>query len=733
MTLRENGGQVNQHMFGWRAYSRVSGFFELTEEFKKEVAHFDGMGSLYGLFRADAWSGVNWSNGIAPKYCAGVANRIQRYVIENTRLGIPVLLSEEVPHGHQALGGTLSPTNLGAASSWNPELYEKFMSLAGAEVRGRGGNLGLVSCLDIMRDPRWGRSEECFGEDPFLAALFTASAVRGLQGAGLAAVLKHFCAQGACEGGRNLGAASIGERELREIHLPPMQAGVEAGALACMAAYNEIDGVPCHANRKLLTGILRQEWGFEGFVMADGKALDRLRLLAGDDESAAAMALNSGVDLSLWDTPFYVLERAVELGKVREELLDQAVSRILRVKLELGLFENPYVPEPIDIPDRKEIQETNLQLARESLVLLKNEGGLLPLNGVKRIAVVGPNADNIYNQLGDYTAPQRGEECMTVLKGIREAAGEDILVDFAVGCGVRELTTAGFEAAVQAARDADVVIAVMGGSSARNVNEAGDEGGAAVAGAVGEMDCGEGMDVAGLEPGGVQHELVAALVESGTPVVVVLIQGRPYAVGEMVENVPAVLCAWYPGQQGGRAVADVLFGKFNPCGKLPVTIPRSSGVLPVCYNRKNIGREIRYCNESSPELFPFGFGLSYTSFTYGEPQCSPSVIGKAQLDDGETVTVSVKVRNSGDCPGRETVQLYIQDMEASVTRRVKDLKGFRKVCLKPDETTDVVFELGQAELGIWNSQMNFCVEPGFVHIFTGADSTDSGFAELVII
>ncbi|MGE4489808.1 MAG: glycoside hydrolase family 3 N-terminal domain-containing protein [Kiritimatiellales bacterium] len=734
MTLSEKVGQLNQHMFGWKAYCRCGSSYELTQAFRDEVTHFDGMGALYGLFRADPWSEVTWENGILPEHCARVANQIQHYVLEHTRLKIPILLSEEVPHGHQALGGTLSPVNLGSASSWNPELYGRMMNLIGEEVRRRGGHLGLVSCLDILRDPRWGRSEECFGEDPYLASRFAAAATRGLQSAGMAAVLKHFCAQGDCEGGRNLNPATIGPRELREIHLPAMRAGVNAGALGCMAAYNEIDGIPCHANRDLLTGILRDEWGYEGFVMADGKALDRLRLLAGDDESAGAMALKAGVDLSLWDAPFYKLENAVEQGKVKEEEIDLAVRRILRVKFELGLFEHPYVDEnvPVEIQSN-EIRETNLQLARESLVLLKNENQLLPLNGAKRIAVIGPNADSLYNQLGDYTAPQRSGDGITVLQGIRAEAGSDVTVDYVRGCGVRDSSQEEFDAAVQAAKNADVVIAVMGGCSSRDFSVCGDETGAAKAGSSStEMDCGEGMDVADLEPGGVQTELVEALAETGVPVVLVLIQGRPYAAGRMIGRASAVLCAWYPGQQGGKAVAEVLFGKFNPCGKLPVTFPRSSSVLPVYYNRKNIGREIRYCNESSPELFPFGFGLSFTTFEYSKLQLSSAVIRPEALVRGERVVVSVDVQNIGRCGGHEVVQLYIRDVESSVVRRVKELKGFKKVWLEPGEMQTVSIEIGREGLSVWDASMTFTVEPGLIEIMCGSSSADVLKTELLI-
>ena len=340
MTIKEKVGQLNQKMYGWDAYKRSKDGIVLTEEFMNQVAFGEGMGALYGLLRSDPWSKVTFENGIPTHDSAKIANMVQRYMIENTRLGIPVLLSEECPHGHQALDGTMIPTNIGAGSTWNPELMEEIYAHVAEEVRSRGAHLGLISTLDILRDPRWGRSEECYSEDPYLASRMTVAAVNGLQGDAtglhkqqkIVAVLKHFAAQGSGEGGRNAAPANIGERELREVHLPGMKAGVEAGALGCMAAYNEIDGVPCHANAKLLTGILRDEWGFEGIVMADGVAIDRLVLQAGDYEAAAAMALAAGVDLSLWDTSFTTLEKSVENGKAKlSVLIEQFVESLYQI------------------------------------------------------------------------------------------------------------------------------------------------------------------------------------------------------------------------------------------------------------------------------------------------------------------------------------------------------------------------------------------------------------------
>ncbi|WP_128660568.1 glycoside hydrolase family 3 protein, partial [Paenibacillus sp. 598K] len=573
MTLKEKVGQVNQHMYGWNAYTRNGDQVELSEAFKEHVAWGEGMGALYGLYRADPWSAVTYKTGVPTADNARFANQVQRYVIENTRLGIPVLLSEECPHGHQALDGTLLPVNLAVGSTWNPELAEQAYSLVAAELRARGAHLGLVSALDMLHDPRWGRSEECYSEDPHLASRFTSAVVRGLQGTDpaqlqqddkVAAILKHLCGQGAAQGGHNAGPAAIGERELREIHLPAAKAGQEAGAVGYMAAYNEIDGIPCHANPHLLNEILRDEWGFDGLIMADGTAIDRLLALTGDHPSAAALALASGVDLSLWDKAFTTLETAVEQGLADIAHLDEAVRRVLTLKYRLGLFDNPYTDEELPAQRVKSPQAvaTNLQLAREAAVLLRNEGGTLPLGEqARRIAVIGPNADQLYHQLGDYTSIQAEGTGVTVLQGIREQAPAGAEVRYAQGCSVRSDDRSRFEEAVREAAAADVAVLVLGGSSARRFDEVFDSNGAAIIadGPPSDMDCGEGVDLADLRLGGVQEELVRAVAETGTPVVAVVIQGRPHALSAIEPHCQAILCGWYPGTEGGRAIGEILF------------------------------------------------------------------------------------------------------------------------------------------------------------------------------
>lgn len=726
MTLKEKVGQVNQKLYGWEVYEKTDTGYVLTEKFKEHVQRWDGLGVLYGLFRSDPWSAIHFDNGITVEASAEVANMIQQYVKENTRLGIPVLLSEECSHGHQGLDSMITPVNLGIGATWNPELHEKLMAAVAEEVRAKGAHLALVSTLDILRDPRWGRSEECFSEDPFLAAQLTEAVVNGMQGKQadlipedkMIAVLKHFAAQGNGAGGKNAAPASIGERELREIHLPSMRAAIQSGVLACMAAYNEIDGIPCHANGHLLQQILREELGFNGVVMADGCALDNLVALTESREKAAALALESGVDISLWDDVYPALEAAVELGLVSEEKLNDAVRRVLTLKYKMELFDNPFV-EKNPQRNKEQSEKINLESARQSIVLLKNDG-ILPLKKeLKRIAVIGPNADAMYNQLGDYTPFQRESRVITVLKGITSLAKEAEVV-YEQGCGIRSAYEEGLEKAVRLASSSDVAVVVLGGSSARDFNAQFDLNGAVI-NTTGEeeMDCGENVDTADLELGGLQLKLLQKVIETGTPVVVVLISGRPHAIPWIAEHAPAIVSAWYPGQMGGQAIAEILFGEVNPSGRLPVSIPRSAMQLPVFYNYKDGGYRKDYYDMSGEPLYPFGFGLSYTEFVYDNLQIKRESIAAETLADGEKFCISVNATNAGDNDGYDVLQLYIKGKAGSIIRRVKELKGFKKVWLAAGETKEVRFELGAEELQVYSSHNTYKVEQGGFEIEVG--------------
>lgn len=437
LTLREKVGQVNQRLYGFRSYVRTGDAVELAEDFKREVERWGGLGALYGLYRADPWADKDYATGLTGDTAVRAYNLAQRYVIEHSRFGIPMLLSTECPHGHQALDGYLLPVNLAMGAAWNPALVEEAFGVVSSQLKEMGVDFALVSMLDVLRDPRWGRSEECYSEDPYLCAKNAEAAVRGCLSGGVDAVAKHFCAQGETTGGVNASAARIGERELREIHMPPMAAAAKAGAKGVMAAYNEIDGVPCHASDWLLQDVLRGEMGFDGIVMADGVAIDRLSVLTGGDAAAnGAYALSAGVDVSLWDEGFTHLEEAVARGLVSEDVLDRAVLRVLEMKFARGLFEHPYLEEKPLTQFTAAQYPQSLELARQSAVLLKNDG-ILPLDAKakRRVAVIGPNADAIYQQLGDYTPPLREGAGVTVLDGLK-AALQNSEIRFAEGCTV---------------------------------------------------------------------------------------------------------------------------------------------------------------------------------------------------------------------------------------------------------------------------------------------------------
>ncbi|MBC1526564.1 glycoside hydrolase family 3 N-terminal domain-containing protein [Listeria seeligeri] len=733
MTLAEKCGQLNQRMYGWDAFSRDGDVFQITDSFKQEVARFEGIGALYGLFRADPWSKMNKETGISRVNSAKVANMVQRYVVENTRLGIPVLLAEEVPHGHQALDSESYPVNLARAASFHPELQQQVAEAIAEEISDKGVHLALASALDILRDPRWGRAEECYGEDPYLAAELTAAITEGFQKNGkIAVILKHFAAQGEPVGGHNSGPVSIGVRELREIFLEPLRAGIAKGALGVMAAYNEIDGVPCHANKELLTTILRDEMGFEGIVMADGCALDRLLKLNPDPKKAAKMAIEAGVDLSLWDNVFPFLEESVTAGVLNESVVDHAVRRILQVKFQLGLFENPYVKEAVSASSTN-WKKLNLQAAREGICLLKNEANTLPLKGKqKKLAIFGPNADALYNQLGDYTAPQNQAECVTVLEGLKSIVPKEWELIYEKGSEIREKVTDGILKAEELAEEADAIVLVLGGSSARNFNMEFLSNGA-VSSKGPNMDAGENVDVADIALPEVQLELFRAMKRTNKPVIVVMIQGRPIAIPEISKEADALLTAWYPGSVGGTAVAEVLVGKYNPSGKLPVSIPVSSGQIPVYYNQKAVEYKEDYFDLTGKPLYPFGYGLSYSSFKYHDLAINQERVALSALLAGEKVDVTVTVENTSEVAGEEVVQLYIHDMESSITRRKKELKAFKKIRIEPKEKVEVTLELDKTTFEVWSINNKYEMETGGIQIFVGGSSDTTLVGQVTIV
>ncbi len=717
LNLREKVGQLNQHLYGFQSYTRNGGEIEIAESFKEETEKWGGIGVLYGLYRADPWADKNYESGLSGKLAVKAYNKLQKYVIEHSRFGIPMLMSSECPHGHQALDSYLLPVNLAFGASFNPDLTEEGFSVVGKQLKEMGVDFALASMLDVLRDPRWGRSEECFGEDPYLCSQFAAAVTKGLLKSGLETVSKHFCAQGETTGGVNASAARIGERELREIHLPPAKSAVQAGTAGIMSAYNEIDGVPCHANEWLLRDVLREEMGFDGVIMADGVAIDRLDVLTGGDFAKnAALALNAGVEISLWDKSFTMLEEAVNRELVSENILDEAVTKVLEIKFKRGLFEKPYLEEK-DLTDFNDCEKypQSLEVARQSPVLLKNDG-VLPIdrNKAVNIAVIGPNADEIYRQLGDYTPPLRDGFGTTVLDGIREEF-PNAKINYCAGCDICGDDVSLIDDAKTLAENSDIVILVLGGSSSRFSGASFDTNGAAILSGLLQMDCGEGVDTSDLRLPGVQNKLAEAVFSANKPVVSVIISGRPYAVPKIAEKSNALLWSFYPGTWGGKAVAEIIDGKVNPSGCLPVSVPRSSAQLPVYYNAKDSYEKMHYRDCESTPLFGFGYGLHYTEFEINAEQRASTLTAK-EIEDGQNLELKCNVKNIGDRDGYAVLQLYIHALNGSVVRRCKELKAFDKVFVKAGESKTVSLTLDRESLGVWNRKMKFGVEKSDVEL-----------------
>ena len=726
MTLTEKVGQLNQRLYGWRAWRRAGDGFAATDQLTAEARRYGGIGAIYGLQRADAWSGQGWGTGVTAAEGAELCATIQRAVTAESRLGIPALFVEEVPHGHQALDGTVLPVALAVASTWDPDLYERTCRQVAAEVRARGAHVALVSTLDILRDPRWGRAEETFGEDPYLAAAFTTAAVRGMQGGGadgpippdrLAVVLKHAAGQGATVGGRNWAATELGWRELAEIHLPPVRAAAEAGAAGLMAAYSEVDGLPVAANRRLLTEVIRGGLGFAGLVMADGTALDRLLRLTGDPVSAAALALRAGIDLSLWDDVYPHLAAAVERGLVAEAAIDRAVERVLAVKFRLGLFDPPAAADPAP----RETARLAAELAARSVTLLTDDG-LLPLTG-KRVAVLGPHADTVAHALGDYTAPQRPGG-VGIAEALR-AAG--VRVTTAPGADIATDDESGIPAAVALACDADVAVLCLGGSSARDAETRFDVNGAARPASphpTAQMTAGEGVDLAHLRLGAGQLELLRRIAATGTPVVAVVVQGRPHVLGEVLATAGACLAVWYPGPTLGTAVAGVLLGRREARGRLPVSLPRDAASLPVHYNHRDHAWH-GYLDAPPGPALPFGAGLGAYPLVLSEPRLVPEgPVRVADLHAGARLACRVTVRNDGPVPASAVVQLYLHRVTASTWPRARELRGFRHVRVPAGRSTTVELPVGAAQLSAVDDSGRPLLEAGVVEIQTGLSSAD---------
>lgn len=713
MTLEEKVGQLQMTM-GWEYYDRQGQEVSISDKFKQDIRNRH-LGSTWALMRADPWTQKDFSNGLDFEKAGQLTQEMQQWVRDSTRLGIPIFFAEECPHGLMALNTMVFPTAIGRASSFNVEL-ERIMGMAVAvESSLHGVNIAFGPVADIARDPRWSRMEEGYGEDPVLTAVMASQYVWGLQSAGLIATMKHFSAYGVSEGGHNGASAHVGNRELLSVLSYPFMKSVQNGLKSLMTSYNDVDGIPCSGNEWLMKEVLRDSWKFKGLVISDLYAINGLvsARVAADYSEAAAMAVRAGVNIDLGASCYgEPLIEAVRKGLVTEAQIDEVLRPVLTAKYEQGLFDDTrmgwnYLKSDYSI---------ELLAAEQSAVLLKNENKLLPLSKTtKRIAVIGPNADNMYNMLGDYTAPQQPEAVITLLEGVRQVAPK-AKIDYVKGCGIRDTSWQEINRAVEAAQKADVVIIALGGSSARDFETTFQKTGAAeVAGqTVSDMECGEGFDRATLDLMGYQQELLESVCATGKPVVLVLIQGRPLNITWADEHVPAILNAWYPGAKGGLAIANILFGETCPSGHLPVTYPRSAGQLPVYYNTISVRRD--YTDASAQPLYPFGYGLSYTTFEYGKPVVSQTK---------DTVKISFAIANTGDYDGMEVVQLYVTDKISSVMLPERQLKQFQKVGLKKGESKEVEFILTDEDFALLNGKLEWVVEPGGFDIHIGPSSVDS--------
>jgi len=671
------------------------------------------------------------SENRGPREMAEFTNTVQKWVKDNTRLGIPIMFHEECLHGHAAPKGTSYPQAIALASTWDPALVHDVFSATAQEVRARGAQQCLMPVLDLARDPRWGRTEETYGEDPYLVSQIGMGAITGLQGnflpidkSHVISTAKHFAVHGQPEAGTNVGPGNYSERVIREYFLRPFQVAVtQAHVQAVMPSYNEIDGVPSHANKHLLTDILRGEWGFRGVTVSDYFAMAELQkvhhVVATKDE-AGVLSLESGADIELPSADTLTnLVREVKEGKISEAVINRSAANVLRSKFITGLFDDPYADPALaeKVTNSPEHQQLALKAAHEAIILLKNQNNLLPLDRTKykNIAVIGPNAADVH--LGGYSnKPGRG---VSILQGIKDKVGSSSQVLYAEGCKITEtdpdwdadkvvlgdpaLNAKRIEAAIPVAKKADLIILVLGGNEQTSreawaVDHPGDR---------------DSLDLLGS-----QDDLVKAMLSLGKPVVVFLLHGRPNSINYIAQNVPAILDGWYLGQEGGTAAADVLFGDVNPGGKLPITVPRNVGQLPDYYYQKPSAKR-EYLGTTVEPLFPFGWGLSYTSFKYSNLHLSQDSIGSQG-----NVQVMVDVTNSGQRPGDEVVQLYIHDEVSSVTRPIKELRAFQRISLKPGETKTVTLPLGFDQLSFLNKDMQRVVEPGTFEIMVGGNSTE---------
>jgi beta-glucosidase len=643
---------------------------------------------------------------------------LQKVAVEETRLKIPLLFGFDVIHGYK----TIFPIPLGEAASWDLTAIEKSARVASTEATAAGLNWTFAPMVDISRDPRWGRVMEGGGEDPYLGSRIAEARVRGIQGKkigdtdAMLACVKHFAGYGAPIAGRDYNTVDMGERYFRNFYLPPYEAAVRAGATTVMTSFNDYDGIPASGNKFLLDQILRKEWGFEGFVVTDYTSINEMVYhgVVANEKEAGALALQAGVDMDMQGAVYQrFLKLSLQEGKVTQAQIDEGVRRVLRLKFELGLFEDPY-KFCNEAREKKtllsaENRSAARDVARKSIVLLKNEKQALPIKKSQKIALIGPLADNKSELVGSWSGAGNVEDCVSVREGFAPERTPGTL--YAKGCELDGTDKSGFAEAIRVAEQSDVVVVVVGEKA---------------------MMSGEATSRTEISLPGVQEDLILELCKTGKPVVVVLMNGRPLAIPRIAENATAILETWWLGTEAGNAIADVLFGRYNPSGKLPMTFPRSVGQVPIFYNEKSTGRPFdpnskwtsKYIDEANSPQWPFGFGLSYTTFEYKGLSATPEtvVMRDAPNTQKANIRISVQVKNTGSLAGEEVVQLYVRDLVGSVTRPVKELKGFQKIMLQPGETREVKFTLTEKELGFYRRDMTFGTEPGEYEIMVGGNS-----------
>lgn len=702
MTLEEKIGQLNQLSYGigWGPAVKVSVPYEYKEMIKEGK-----IGSFLNAIGAE------------------FTYELQKIAVNESRLKIPLIFGLDVIHGFK----TTFPVPLGEAATWQPELIEMSAHYQALEAASAGIHWTFSPMVDISRDPRWGRIMEGSGEDPYLGSLMAAARVKGYQddlsNLNIIACVKHYAGYGGAEGGRDYNTVDISERTFRDIYLPPYKAGVEAGAYTLMASFNEIGGIPASGSKYLLTDILRNEWNFKGFVVSDWNSIGEMipHGFAADLKHAGEISLNSGLDMDMESRAYIThLKELVESDKVDEDLIDESVKRILRVKFILGLFDDPYKycskeREQNNIMT-SDTRIASLEVAKRSFVLLKNEKNILPLKkDYKKIAVIGPLANSSLDPIGEWSAVGDSNDVVTVLEGFKNYVDKKTEILYSEGCKINDKNKTGFSDAIKIAKKSDVIILCLGES--RDMS-------------------GEAHSRSSIDLPGVQEDLAKELLKTGKPIVVVLMNGRPLSINWLDENATAIMETWFAGTMTGDAIAKVLFGDYNPSGKLPVTFPRSVGQIPIYYNHKNTGRPgnpnerytSKYIDLSLTPLYPFGYGLSYTKFEYSNID-----LNKSKLNYEDSLVVSVKVKNTGRYDGEEVVQMYVQDLVGSVTRPVKELKGFKKIMLKRGEEKTVNFIINEKSLRFTSADMTFKSEPGKFKVYVGTNSNDVKESEFELV